>query len=462
MKGIAWITVGCVAMAWLCVPAHAALTAGQKMAAETLIKQFSAPEFAARQAAVEKVIALGPDVLPLIRKTLAETADAEVKLRCQMVLKALGASAVPAPPAEKFGCGPSKINLDVKDAPLAEVVEKLAEQSGNARIDVGEALGDKPVTLAAKDVTYWEAVDALCDRLGLMYAAVWRGVPAAGGKDGMIQLVEAEKDAKLRGLAGPVVVRLDSCTKTVQYIIAKMPVPKAWPVGVANFMFNYFWEDRLDPLSTEVEVRTVLTSDGRNVTPQAAPGRGMMGRPFAMGVKTPPCSAFTLNVPNLPDDVRKLAEISGVVHLEFGTGEKEARIDDVLNAVGKEMKFDDWAVTVTKADKTKWGLQVQVEAKFKGEQTPMPAWWAAGGYGWWVQEGDGGKKTRGWAGGGTWAVPGVGQGERAWGVAPARKGEHTVMFQGQYEGGIYSLILLLPAVHETKEFPFTIKDVPLP
>ena len=63
-----------------------------------LIQQLSAPEPAARQQAVEKLAALGPDVLWLVPKPYATTTDKEARLHCQMVLKALvkehGADAV--------------------------------------------------------------------------------------------------------------------------------------------------------------------------------------------------------------------------------------------------------------------------------------------------------------------------------------------------------------------------------
>ena len=66
--------------------------------AEALIGQLSDPEPAAREEAVEKLAALGPNVLWLIQRTSGTTTDKEVKLHCQMVLKALvkehGADAV--------------------------------------------------------------------------------------------------------------------------------------------------------------------------------------------------------------------------------------------------------------------------------------------------------------------------------------------------------------------------------
>lgn len=67
--------------------ARADLTREQTKEAEALIKQFSAREFAVRQNAVEELVKMGPGVLPLVRKALAETKDAEVKLRCEIVIK---------------------------------------------------------------------------------------------------------------------------------------------------------------------------------------------------------------------------------------------------------------------------------------------------------------------------------------------------------------------------------------
>ena len=67
----------------------AQLTPDKQTQAQALIRQFSAREFAVRQEAVKKLIEMGPDVLPLVRKTLGETDDAEVKLRCEMVIKGL-------------------------------------------------------------------------------------------------------------------------------------------------------------------------------------------------------------------------------------------------------------------------------------------------------------------------------------------------------------------------------------
>ena len=65
------------------------LTPEQTGQAKVLIAQFTAKEFAKRRKAGEELVKMGPDILPLVRKALAETKDNEVKLRCGMVWPAV-------------------------------------------------------------------------------------------------------------------------------------------------------------------------------------------------------------------------------------------------------------------------------------------------------------------------------------------------------------------------------------
>jgi hypothetical protein len=449
----------------MCAGAEAALTAGQRMAAEALIKQFSAAEFDLRQQAVDKLVALGPDVIPLVKKTLEETADNEVKLRCRMVLKALGGAEPTPGPADKFGYDASKVTLELKDAPLPQAVEALAEQSGNRPFVLPEDLKGRTVTLSVKDAPYWETVDRMCESLGLMYGPDY----TRGG--GGLRLMEADKRANLTGFSGPVVVKMDSASKLLYFRTPKMPGPRVYYQDGLTYNLTCFWEDRLTPMSTEVELTKAQSAKGEDLLPPDVEKRRSAGFGMMMGMpgfQYPPCRTATFTLPMPPADVRLLSEFAGVVRLEFGTGEKEIRIDpDIIGtAVGKEMKFDDWTITVRKAEKTKWGLMVTVEAKYKGEVVPMPAYWQAGSYGWYVVGNEGGKKTRGYTyGGGGYAMVWgrAGQGENPAQVnEPLKKGEHAITFQGNYEAGVYSMMLVLPNVHETKEYPFTIKEVPVP
>jgi len=103
-----------ILLSGFCGVALAQLTPEQQKQAEALIEQFSAREFAVRQKAVEQLIQMGPGVLPLVQKTFAETKDAEVKLRCGMVINGIPAArrlverrlkdlGPTKPPSEQYG-----------------------------------------------------------------------------------------------------------------------------------------------------------------------------------------------------------------------------------------------------------------------------------------------------------------------------------------------------------------------
>jgi hypothetical protein len=451
------------------------LTAGQKLAAETLIKDFSAKEFAARQAAVEKLIALGPDVVPLIKKTLAETTDNEVKLRCQMVLKGI---------ADKFGVevgqkpdvktavnyNASKVTLDAKEMTLAEVMDKFAQETGNQPIDVPDDLREKTLTLSVKDMPYWQVLDKVCALTGLLYTPDWN--------TGNLRLVEAEKGGNLSGYSEAVVVKVDQGAQTRVFRMAKMPKGATmWGGTRLGYTMSCFWEDRLPALTSEWQVTKVMTPDGKNLLLPDQPGT-VFGGGFMHAGKGRMASYgnMQLNIPEVPEGLTKLTEVSGLVRLEFGEGQKEVKIDDVLAVVDKTITVDDWTITVKKAEKDpvhgKDVVSIMVEVKHGDKLASVPAAWLVGAYGFYLLAPDG-QRHKGIPSGGRmmrgvgWAVPGA---VRAPGMdantvvnGPGQVGKYNVRFWQLGEAdGPWSLLLLLPEHHETREYPFTIKDVPVP
>jgi len=446
------------------------LTAGQKLAAETLIKDFSAKEFAARQAAVEKLIALGPDVVPLIRKTLAETTDAEVKLRCQMVLKGVadkfGATAEGPKPEQKLSLNASKITLDAKETPLAEVMETFAQQSGNQLIDVPDDLREKTLTLSVKDLTYWQALDKVCELTGCMYTPDWN--------TGKLRLVEAEKGENLSGYSEAVVVKVDQVTQTRLFRVAK-PARGAVMGGGTRLFYtmSYFWEDRLPALTSEWQVTKVMTPDGKDlVTPEQVRSIRGMGFMNPRRTRTANYGNMQVNIPEVPEGLTKLTEVSGIVRLEFGEGQKEVKINDVLAAVDKSITVDDWTITVRKAEKDQNGVSITLEVKHGDKLVSVPAAWLVGEYGFYLLAPDGQRHKGNTFGGammmrGAWGGPAAGQANGAVMVmnvgGQGEDGKYNVRFWrlGEVEGA-WSLLLVLPEHHETREYPFTIKDVRLP
>ncbi len=88
----------------------------------------------------------------------------------------------------------SRITLNVKDAPLAEVLRTISEQTGNGLRDNRENFGDEApetlVTISIQDEPFWPAMDRLLDLTGM-------GIYAYGG-EGELTLVARGETASNR------------------------------------------------------------------------------------------------------------------------------------------------------------------------------------------------------------------------------------------------------------------------
>jgi len=463
------------------------LTAGQKQAAEVLIKDFGAKEFAARQAAVEKLIAFGPDVVPLIRKTLAETADAEVKLRCQMVLKGVaekfGVTAEGPKPEQKLSLDASKITLDVKDAPLGEVLGKLAEESGNALIRLPGELEEKTVTLSVKDAPYWEVLDKLCEATGSIYQ-----VDYTTGKGGLT-LIATAKANDVGGTNGPVSVRVNSITK----MRTLRPFgPGQQPTGSLQCQMVFFWEDRLPVVSAEGFVTKATLPDGRVLVQPAQPAQpmgAMMFRAMRMGGTQKMASGnIFYQTTDLGEGGEKLSSLEGVVRLTAAVGpDKQLKVDDVLGEGEKTAEGDGLTLTVTQdlaaknANPGNPDAPVQVQLNLKatrdGNPARVPIDQLDEKYGVFLIDPAGNRHTpQGFRRGAGIIWGGVGNDPRVIQLQPGVAGNVVVVggpgndaqtvaltfFNLPKMEGKWSLLVVWPGNTETKEYPFTIKDVPLP
>jgi hypothetical protein len=206
-----------------------------------------------------------------------------------------------------------------------------------------------------------------------------------------------------------------------------------------------------------------------------------------MRAQTVSAGTTQLNIPQVPDGVTKLTEISGVVRLEFGDGKKEVSVNDVLGATDKTMPLGDWSVTVKGTEKTaNGGITVRVEVKHGEKLVWIPAAWQTGEYGFYLVGEDGGRHRSQGAGFGAGVRGGRGGGRRGGGGgagqgagfapiaradagganpagAPEEEGKYSIRFMRLGEAqGTWSLLLVLPDHYEMHEYPFTIKDVPRP
>ena len=479
MKKILWAVVACAAAAW-CVPSQAALTAGQKMAAEALIKQFSAPEFETRQKAVDRLVELGVDVIPLVKKALAETLDNEVKLRCEMVLKALGAvEAAPTPQQAaraKFGTEASKVTIHLKDAELDTVLQALADQSGNARIETPKDWEGKPVSLDVTDAPYWEAVNRLCADCKLAVVSD----PMQGGA---LRLAPARNAAAPVVCSGPVDVRIDSVTLTKQYVAAQGPMNFMGAAPAMSLALTWFHEDRLRPLNVEANVTKIASAAdkelvlGNNNNPMGMFGGAMM---IMMGGNQNTCSgSFTAAVSELPERLQGLKSVEGVVKMTFGTGEREFKIESA--EMGKTVTVGKDKVVLTQFQMQNGSATVGVTRTVDGKDVE-DRFGSNTQYGIVLVDPKGNRHAATAPGGGMFNMrrgrggPGLMRNVRAQVQGPGAPGGMVVIGDGgmanggsvsYFQGlpdieGAWTVLYVVPETTTVKECPFKLNDVPLP
>jgi hypothetical protein len=151
------IVSACLAAAVVAAPANDEKKSAAVDAAR-LVQQLGSSKHAERESAAKALDALGAAALSALREG-AKSADPEIRRRAGDLVSKLERQAESA-----AAMAPSKVHLKATDAPMAEVVRDLGKQA-NVRFQIAR----EPVDLAARHVTvdtgevsFWEALDALC------------------------------------------------------------------------------------------------------------------------------------------------------------------------------------------------------------------------------------------------------------------------------------------------------------
>ncbi len=452
----------CLALSFaLAADAPAALTPEQQAEAQALIAQFTAAEFAVRQQAVEKLIAMGPDVVPLVRKALDETKDAEAKLRGEMVLRGI---------AERFGvridevarrwkmnAGPSRVTLHVKDRPLAEVLRLLAEQTGNRPPGVSEDDGRRALSLDLDGATWWEAIDRIAascelrlERAPAVDEPRLRLIPRVGPDVGTC--------------SGPVTLRvrpLTCTTRTTFFFGANDKDPRAGTVTLHGCRLLTSWETRLPVVGWEIELTRVTLGSGAAFTPKrarAAAAAGVTISPWThrqdllRGVQE-------LELDDVPAGTATLAALEGVVRLTLGADAEERRMEDILADRGQSAAGD--GVSLTRAGAAREGgtLTVTLGVRFVEERAHARAIFMRDStLGLFLATEKGGRRR---PDGLDWKCtpkPGARAGRNE--VDP-RSGTLTLTFADAPEDAVRpAIIYVYPGDVEVQEFRFAMKDAP--
>jgi len=147
--------------AGLCfVLSSSALTAADKAGDDPalirkLVDQLGDRSFRVRQAAGRSLEEIGEPALPVLREAAAKD-DEEVRRRAEVLLERVERTALLAP---------RRVTLQMKNRPIDEVVRELSKQSGyKLQFQGGQP---RKITLEMENVTYWHALEKLCELAGL-------------------------------------------------------------------------------------------------------------------------------------------------------------------------------------------------------------------------------------------------------------------------------------------------------
>jgi hypothetical protein len=217
---------------------------GQSQSAQidTWSAELTSDDWKTRQKAMEKLVGLGEDALPVLQKLQNSSPDHEIRTR---------AAAAIAQILENRLVGPSPITLDLNNVPAEQVFAELGRQA-HAALRAPKSLG--PLSLKVDHRPFWEVVEGLC----LQHNLEMNGTEFAQNGNDWLQ--------KPTVLAGPLLIRADRLTRQATAHLR--------PPGEVDEEFNIsltvYAEPKLRVLdfSSSVKLDDVMDDLGHSLIPE--------------------------------------------------------------------------------------------------------------------------------------------------------------------------------------------------
>ena len=368
---------------------------------DRLIKQLGSCHFAEREAADTQLRALGEPVLKALRRA-AHSGDAEVRRRAARLLRLIDQDVR----AVRL-LAPVRVRLVCKDMPVPVAVANLARKSGMPLQLAGDQtkLVTRKVTLDTGEVPFWEALDQLCAKAGLVEKPP--AAPAQGGVRG--RSIVFMGGGRARVVQPRDILRPETAVERQPLVLmpgepAKLPTHRAGAVRIRALP-----PDADSQTATAGEVRLVLAgSAGPHLVwdkavalriHKALDDQGQALKQVMAALQTDAdtgrAAVFINRVPiRAPEDreqpripvrleqgkkpSKRLKELTGTVLAQVRTPpEPLVVVDDIFKAVGRTVKGPrGGAVKVLEIKREADGrvrLRFQVEAPPRGvEDVPLP------------------------------------------------------------------------------------------
>jgi hypothetical protein len=134
-----------------------------KAAIDKLVEQLGSDTFADRETAAKALDAIGEPALEALRAA-AKSSEPEVRKRAAHL-----AASIETRTENTNHLKPKMVHIVCKDAPVSEAIAQLNKQTGYNVIvnDPANKLKDTKITLDTGKVTFWKAVELVCEKAGL-------------------------------------------------------------------------------------------------------------------------------------------------------------------------------------------------------------------------------------------------------------------------------------------------------
>lgn len=324
-------------------PAWAQADAALRDRVLQLVERLGDPKPEARDDAQNRLIKLGPKILPLLPEP-TET-DKDRKDRLEKIRATIKEA------AEEINTGASKVTIQAKGIRLSDALQQAQRQTGNPITDLREQLGAEVTNpafdLDLKEVGFLEAIDAIA-RLADVTINAFSG-------DGSIGITAGTPPkAPLVRYVGPFRVAFKQLTELRDYQTG---------TTAANAQFEVAWEPRLRPMLLTLKADTLEIRDdkGNEIKPQSM----MESNEVVLRPETP-AAEINLNLEAPTRSATKLASFRLKTEVTLPAGLKTFRFSSLAQE-NVSLKQGDVGATLQNVEIDEQVWKVNVELSYPAE-----------------------------------------------------------------------------------------------
>ncbi len=309
-----------------------------------LVRQLGSATLAQRQQAQQRLLELGPRVLPLLPDL--QQVPPEVRTRLLFIQQELQRRQ-----AQK-AVAASRISLQGTFR-LSEILRQLEKQSGNRVLDYRAKFGhqrpDPKLQVRWNGVPFWKAVDELCDLAGL---SVY-GYPEAPAV-ALVGRAADEVPASQRAVDYQKAFRLEGLQiAALRMLNLRRPARTTVKLQVA-------WEPRLSPLALEIPWASV----------QAQTDRGevlRVNRPGVLVVELVPglpSTEFVIPLEEVSREAKTLRFLRGQFHVLLPGQRRKFEFAPLGQCIGKTLRYASVSVTLDSVFRNNQTWEVRLLVQF--------------------------------------------------------------------------------------------------